>query len=153
MIDGAPMPLSAYKGKVLLVVNTASKCGFTPQYAGLEKLYDTYKDKGLVVLGVPSNDFGQQEPGSSAEIKKFCETNFDIKFPLASKEIVSGDKAHPFFAQVRKEQGLLAAPHWNFYKYMVSRDGHIVAWFSSKATPESDAVIKAVEAELARPAP
>lgn len=149
-IDGAPLPLSQYKGKVLLIVNTASRCGFTPQYAGLQKLYDAYKGKGLVVLGVPSNDFGGQEPGSSAEIKQFCETNFHLTFPLAAKEAVSGEGAHPFFKQVRSEKGVLAAPHWNFYKYLVSRDGHIVQWFSSKTTPDSPALIKAIEDELGK---
>ncbi len=149
-IDGQPLPLSQFKGKVLLVVNTASKCGFTKQYAGLQKLYTDYKDKGLVILGVPSNDFGGQEPGSNGEIKKFCEVNFNITFPMAQKEVVTGKEAHPFFAKVRAEQGLLAAPHWNFYKYLVSRDGHLVEWYSSKTTPDADKLTKAIEAELAK---
>jgi glutathione peroxidase len=149
-IDGKPMPLEQYKGKVLLIVNTASKCGFTPQYDGLEKLYETYKDQGFVILGVPSNDFGGQEPGTNTEIKTFCETKFNIKFPLAAKEPVTGDNAHPFYKQVRAQMGALASPHWNFYKYLISRDGHIVAWYSSKTTPGSGALAKAIEAELAK---
>jgi glutathione peroxidase len=149
-IDGQSLTLDQFKGKVLLIVNTASRCGFTKQYAALQKLYATYKDKGLVVIGVPSNDFKNQEPGSSAEIKKFCETNFNITFPLMDKVDVVGDNAHPFFKQVADEQGFLARPHWNFYKYLVSRDGHIVSWYASATTPDSDSLIKAVEAELAK---
>lgn len=149
-IDGKSVPMDAYKGKVLLIVNTASRCGFTKQYAGLQKLYDTYKDKGFVVIGVPSNDFANQEPGNAGEIKKFCETNFNITFPLMDKVVVTGDNAHPFFKQVREEKGFFARPHWNFYKYLISRDGHIVAWFSSTTKPDADKLTKAVEAELAK---
>jgi glutathione peroxidase len=149
-IDGHLLPLEAYRGKVLLIVNTASLCGFTRQYAGLQTLYGKYRDKGLVVLGVPSNDFGRQEPGSAPEIKKFCETNFNITFPLADKVKVTGADAHPFFAQVREELGYWARPRWNFYKYLIGRDGHIVAWFSCVTAPCSGAIEKAVEAELAK---
>jgi glutathione peroxidase len=152
-IDGKPLPLSSFRGKVVLVVNTASRCGFTKQYAALQKLYAAYKDKGFVVLGVPSNDFANQEPGTSGEIKKFCETNFGITFPMTEKVDVIGDNAHPFFKQVREEQGYLARPHWNFYKYLVSRDGRIVEWFGSATTPDAPALIKAVETELAHKAP
>jgi glutathione peroxidase len=151
-IDGQPMPLSQYRGKVLVIVNTASRCGFTPQYTALQKLYDTYKSQGLVVLGVPSNDFGGQEPGTAKEIKHFCQTNFNITFPLASKEVVSGNNAHPFYQQVRAQLGILAVPRWNFYKYVISRDGHIVAWFSSLTKPDAPKLMKAVERELAKPA-
>ena len=150
-IDGQPLPLSQFKGKAILVVNTASRCGFTRQYAGLEKLYKTYQGKGLVVLGVPSNDFANQEPGTAHEIKKFCEVNFNITFPMTEKVEVAGDNAHPFFKQVRQEQGFFARPHWNFYKYLVSRDGHIVNWFPSTTAPDSAKLLKAVEAELAKP--
>src|SRR5688572_22228472 len=96
-LDGQPLPLANFKGKPMLIVNTASKCGFTGQYKGLQALYDKYKDKGLVVIGVPSNDFGQQEPGSASEIKKFCELNYGVTFPMTSKQVVSGDNAHPFY--------------------------------------------------------
>jgi len=149
-IDGKPLPLDTYKGKVVLIVNTASKCGFTKQYGGLQALYDRYKDKGFFVLGVPSNDFANQEPGTSTEIKKFCETNFNITFPLTEKVDVIGDNAHPFFKHVRQDLGFLARPHWNFYKYLISRDGHIVAWYSSTTTPDSDTLTKAIEKELAK---
>ena len=149
-IDGRSLTLNQFKGKVLLIVNTASRCGFTKQYAGLQKLYETYQDKGLVVIGVPSNDFAHQEPGSASEIKQFCETNFNITFPLMDKVSVTGDNAHPFFKQVRQEQGIFAQPHWNFYKYLVSRDGHIVNWFGSLTGPDSAALIHAIEAELAK---
>lgn len=147
-IDGEPMPLAQYRGKVLLIVNTASRCGFTPQYAGLETLYETYKDKGLVVIGVPSDDFGGQEPGSEKDIREFTSTKFHVTFPLTSKEDVRGKSAHPFFQQIRSELGVFAPPSWNFYKYLVSRDGHIVNWYSSKTTPDSDALKADIEREL-----
>lgn len=149
-IDGQALPLSDFKGKVVLVVNTASQCGFTPQYDGLEKLYETYKDQGLVVLGIPSNDFGGQEPGSEKEIKTFCETRFNIKFPMASKEVVSGSDAHPFYKRAREQLGILSAPRWNFYKYLISRDGHIVGWFASTTKPDSASLVDAVKTELAK---
>ena len=147
-IDGTPMTLEQYKGKVLLVVNTASRCGFTKQYAGLQKLYETYKDKGFVVLGVPSNDFGGQEPGDATQIKQFCETNFNITFPMTDKVAARGGNAHPFFKQVRAEQGYIAAPHWNFYKYLVGRDGHIVNWFSPLTRPNAVRLERKVQVEL-----
>src|SRR3954466_10722322 len=109
-IDGKPMPMSQYKGKTVLVVNTASQCGFTPQYKGLEALSQSYKDKGLVVFGVPSNDFGGQEPGSNSDIKKFCEANYDVDFPLAEKVEVTGTSAHPFYKWAAAEKG---EPKWN----------------------------------------
>lgn len=144
-IDGSPMPLSAYKGKVLLVVNTASECGFTPQYAGLEKLYSAYKDQGLVILGVPSNDFGGQEPGSNDEIKEFCESRFRITFPLTGKTVVKGDDAHAFYQWVSAQT---ASPKWNFYKYLIARDGTLIESYSSATTPDSDTLKEAIEAAL-----
>ncbi|HEY9080767.1 glutathione peroxidase [Magnetovibrio sp.] len=147
-IEGEPLPLSQYKGKAVLVVNTASLCGFTPQYEGLQALWDNYRDRGLVVLGVPSNDFGGQEPGTSGEIKDFCATNYQVTFPLAEKEVVSGASAHPFYKWAREELGVLAAPKWNFHKYLVSPDGRLVDWFSTTTKPGSDKVIKAVETLL-----
>lgn len=152
-IDGSPLPLSNFKNKVVLVVNTASRCGFTPQYEGLQKLYDTYKDKGLVVLGVPSNDFGGQEPGSNKEIKEFCEMNFAINFPMAEKAAVTGDDAHPFYkwAGAQGKGGLLTGkPRWNFHKYLVGPDGSLAGSFGSTTKPGSSDMIKAVEAELAK---
>ena len=130
-IDGTDTDLSAYDGKVVLIVNTASQCGFTGQYKGLEALYRRYKDKGLVVLGVPSNDFGEQEPGSNAEIKTFCEANFDVTFPLTDKTVVSGEKAHPLYRWAAKQTGALGVPTWNFHKILIGRDGRIVDWFAA----------------------
>jgi len=147
-IEGEPLPLSQYRGKAVLVVNTASLCGFTPQYEGLQALWDTYRDRGLVVLGVPSNDFGAQEPGTSTEIKDFCATNYQVTFPLAEKEVVSGADAHPFYQWARAELGMLASPKWNFHKYLIAPDGRLVDWFSTTTKPGSAKVIKAVEAVL-----
>lgn len=148
-IDAAELALSQYRGKkAVLIVNTASQCGFTPQYAGLEMLYKTYKDKGLVVIGVPSNDFGNQEPGTSEEIKQFTTEKFAVTFPLTQKEIVSGEGAHPFFERVRSDLGIFATPKWNFYKYLISPQGKIVGWWSSKTAPMDPDIVKAVEANL-----
>ena len=147
-IDGEPLPLSSLKGKVLLVVNTASRCGFTKQYDGLEKLYDTYKERGLVVLGVPSNDFGGQEPGSEAEIKEFCALTFNVSFPMTSKNVVSGDKAHPFYQWAGAQAGMLGRPKWNFHKYLIGADGNFITWFASTTGPEADKLKSAIEAAL-----
>ncbi len=151
-IDGGPLPLSAYAGRVVLVVNTASLCGYTPQYEGLQTLWETYRDRGLVVLGVPSNDFGGQEPGSAEEIKTFCTVNFDVDFPLADKAQVKGPGAHPFYRWAETELGPDAAPKWNFHKYLIGRDGRLAGWFPTRTTPQSAEVAAAVEAALARPA-
>lgn len=147
-IDGKPLPLSDFKGKAVLVVNTASQCGFTPQYEGLQALWSQYRDKGLVVLGVPSNDFGGQEPGSAEEIKRFCEVNFDVDFPLTAKQKVVGGDAHPFYRWIAAELGEGATPRWNFHKYLVDPSGQIVGAFPSRVTPESEELRKAVEAAL-----
>ena len=147
-IEGEPMPLNQYRGKAVMVVNTASFCGFTPQYEGLQALWDAYRDQGLVVVGVPSNDFGSQEPGSSGEIKDFCSTNYQVTFPLADKEVVSGAGAHPFYKWARAELGMLAAPKWNFHKYLIAPDGRLVDWFSTTTKPGSTKVLKAIEAVL-----
>ena len=149
-IDGKPMPLSAYAGKVLVVVNTASFCGFTKQYAGLQKLQETYDKQGLVVIGVPSNDFGGQEPGSSGNIKEFCEGNFGITFPLTQKNVVKGDGAHPFYKWAAGVLGTKAVPGWNFHKYLVGRDGRLVQSFFSGTEPNAKELIAAIEAELGR---
>jgi glutathione peroxidase len=148
LMGGKPMPLSNYKGKVLLIVNTASKCGFTQQYEGLEKLYAAYKDKGLVIIGVPSNDFGAQEQGSSEEIAQFCKLNYGVSFPMASKEIVSGDDAHPFYQYARKKLGFGTAPKWNFHKYLVNRKGVLIDYFNSTTSPDSSRVKSAIESAL-----
>lgn len=149
-IDGDAMPLEQYRGKVLLVVNTASQCGYTPQYEGLEALYKKYKDKGLVVIGVPANDFGAQEPGTNTEIKKFCELTFNVDFPLTAKESVVGAKAHPFYRWVVEERGKEAAPKWNFHKYLVGKDGEILNVFGTQTEPNRPEVLKAIEAALGK---
>ena len=144
-IDGAPLPLSAYRGKTLLVVNTASRCGFTPQYDSLQKLWTEYRDRGFVVLGVPSNDFGGQEPGNEAQIKEFCTVNFDIDFPMTAKTAVRGEGAHPFYRWAAAQVGLLGVPRWNFHKYLVAPDGRFADWFSTATTPDSGRLRDAVE--------
>ncbi|MFZ4541327.1 MAG: glutathione peroxidase [Rickettsiales bacterium] len=143
-----PMPLKNFQGKVLLIVNTASQCGFTSQYEGLQKLYDQYKDKGLVVIGVPSNDFGEQEPGDDKEIAHFCKLNFGVTFPMASKKVVSGDAAHPFYRWAKAELGFGTAPKWNFHKYLVNRKGELVDYFNSTTSPQSTRLVEAVEKAL-----
>lgn len=145
-IDGVPLPLKAWAGRPVLVVNTASFCGYTPQYTGLEKLAQTYRDRGFVLLGVPSNDFGAQEPGSEAEIKAFCAT-FSVSFPLTKKEKVVGADAHPFYRWVAAEPGA-GAPRWNFHKYLVGGDGRLAAAWPSSAAPQSKEVVAAIEAAL-----
>jgi glutathione peroxidase len=138
-IDGSEVPLSSYKGKVLLIVNVASQCGFTPQYAGLEKLHQKYKDKGFAVLGFPCNQFGSQEPGSEAQIKTFCETSFGVKFPLFSKVDVNGPQAHPLFNFLTEAKpGFLGSRKikWNFTKFLVDREGVPLKRFGSNTSPE-----------------
>jgi glutathione peroxidase len=147
-IDGKPLPLADFKGKAVLVVNTASQCGFTPQYKGLQALWSRYRDKGLVVLGVPSNDFGGQEPGSAKEIKEFCEVNFDVDFPLTAKQKVIGGEAHPFYRWISTELGEGAAPRWNFHKYLIDGSGQVVGAYPSRVAPESEELRKAIEAAL-----
>lgn len=147
-IEGAPLPLRSYDGKAVLVVNTASQCGFTDQYADLQALWEAYGSRGLVVLGVPSNDFGGQEPGSESQIKTFCEVNFDVDFPLAAKTHVRGGAAHPFYRWAVSELGPEAAPQWNFHKYLIAPDGRLAAWFPSATSPTDPRLIQAVDALL-----
>ncbi len=146
-IDGQDVTLSDYRGKVALVVNTASKCGFTPQYKQLEAVYEKYKDQGLVVLGFPSNDFHSQEPAPNGEIKKFCELNYGVKFPLFEKAPVTGDKTQPVFkflkaSAVGKADGEIG---WNFTKFLVARDGRVAARFATKIKPDDAAVVAKLE--------
>ena len=145
-IDGGAMKLSDFKGKSILLVNTASYCGFTKQYDGLQALYDSRRDKGLVVLGVPSNDFGNQEPGQKEQIKEFCEVNFAIDFPMSDKLVVKGGNAHPLYKWLRAETG--DTPSWNFYKFLINGKGQAVASFSSMTKPQSKKLIKAIDASL-----
>ena len=148
-IDGTPLPLSEFRGKVVLVVNTASFCGFTKQYNGLQAVYEKYIERGLVVLGVPSNDFGDQEPGSNAEIAQFCQGAFNVTFPLTAKYAVKGDDAHPFYKWARTVLGGGAAPSWNFHKYLVGADGKLIASFATTVEPGSPKLLQAIEAALA----
>ena len=152
-IEGEPMPLSHFEGKVVLVVNTASRCGFTHQYADLQSVWERYRDRGLVLLGVPSNDFGGQEPGSEAEIKEFCEVNFNVDFPLTTKVRVKGEEAHPFYRWASEELGASANPRWNFHKYLIGPDGQLAGWFSTSTAPTSEKVTRAIEAQLAKARP
>jgi glutathione peroxidase len=150
-IDGKPVSLNAYKGKVLLIVNVASKCGYTPQYAGLEQIYNKYKDQGLVVLGFPCNQFGGQEPGTNEEIKQFCSSKYSVTFPLFDKLEVNGPNRHPLYTALSGE----ASPFpgkigWNFNKFLVGRDGKIVGRFDSKVKPDSEELSKAIQAALAQ---
>jgi glutathione peroxidase len=139
-IDGTPLPFSAWTGHPVLVVNTASFCGYTPQYRDLEALWTQYRGKGVIVLGVPSNDFGAQEPGSAAEIKQFCETNYDVDFPLTEKYRVIGADAHPFYRWVAATLGEGAAPRWNFHKYLVGPDGELAGAWPSSVRPGDAAI-------------
>lgn len=149
-IDGTPLPLSQFAGKAVLVVNTASLCGFTPQYAELQTLWDTYRGRGLVVLGVPSNDFGGQEPKGNDEIRSFCEITFGVTFPMTEKTVVTGAEAHPFYRWAAAELGFLAKPRWNFHKYLVGTDGRLQTWFTSLTSPTAASLQKAIEAALPR---
>jgi glutathione peroxidase len=148
-LDGAPAPLSAYRDKVVLIVNTASKCGFTPQYAGLEALHRKYKDRGLVVLGFPCNQFGAQEPGEAAEIASFCSLTYDVDFPVMRKIDVNGPKAHPLYGYLKAaKKGVLgtAAIKWNFTKFLVDRRGQVTGRFAPTVEPK--ALEGAIEALL-----
>jgi len=147
-IDGAALPMTAFKDKVVLVVNTASKCGLTPQYDGLEKLYSDYRDKGLVVLGVPCNQFAGQEPGTEAEIADFCATKFSVDFPLTSKVDVKGEGAHPFYKWAESELGEPAVPVWNFHKILIGKDGQAIRAFGPRTEPLDAEVTGAIEAAL-----
>lgn len=146
-IEGGPLPLAQWQGRPILVVNTASFCGFTNQYAGLQDLWQRYRERGLVVLGVPSNDF-HQETGTSTDIKTFCEVNFAVDFPLADKTHVRGPDSHPLFAWLRAELGEGAGPKWNFYKFLIGPDGRAVAAWPSQVHPEAREITQAIEALL-----
>ena len=154
-IDGKDVPLKNYSGKVLVIVNTASKCGFTPQYKGLEALHEKYKGQGFSVLGFPSNDFGGQEPGSNAEIKSFCDLNFHVSFPLFDKGPVSGDQIQPLFDYLTKSANaeFKGKVMWNFEKFVIDRNGHLIERYRSITGPDSNRLAKVVEKAIAEPAP
>ncbi|HWB98252.1 MAG TPA: glutathione peroxidase [Bryobacteraceae bacterium] len=145
-IDGKPAPLAAYKGKVLLIVNVASRCGYTPQYTGLEALYERYKNQGLVVLGFPANNFGAQEPGTNEEIKTFCSSKYNVTFPMYAKISVKGDDIAPLYQFLTSSNG--GDVKWNFTKFLVDGNGKVIGRFESKVTPESPELTGAVEAAL-----
>lgn len=149
-IDGQPLPMSQFKGKAVLVVNTASQCGYTPQYADLQKLWAGYRERGLVVLGVPSNDFNQ-ERGSAKEIKEFCEVNFEVDFPLADKAKVTGADAHPLYRWIAAQKGEDALPKWNFHKILIGPDGTVLAIFPTRVRPTAPEVVAAIETALKAP--
>lgn len=151
-IEGNSVSLSKYKGKVVMIVNTASKCGYTPQYEGLQKIYDTYKDGGFVILGFPANNFGGQEPGSNEEIKDFCTLRYKVTFPMFAKISVKGEDQHPLYTYLTSDKANAETAGeitWNFNKFLINGDGEIVARFASKETPESPEVTKAIEDALA----
>jgi glutathione peroxidase len=152
-IDGAATPLSSFKGKVVLLVNVASKCGFTPQYAGLEKLYESYKDKGFVIVGVPANNFGKQEPGSNEEIKTFCSRNYNVTFPMMSKVSVKGEDTTPLYQYLTDKSANPTTGgeiKWNFTKFLVDKKGNVINRFEPAVTPEAADLVKALEAALAQ---
>ena len=148
-IDGKPMELSQFRGKVVLLVNTASECGYTGQYEGLEELWLATRDKGLVIVGVPSNDFGGQEPGTAKEIATFCMRNFGVTFPLTDKLVVNGDGTHPLYQWAGEQAGPEGRPKWNFHKYLFDRDGHFIDWFSTQDKPMGPKIASAVKKALA----
>jgi glutathione peroxidase len=147
-IGGGSMPTADFSARVVLLVNTASRCGFTGQYRDLEALWRRYKDRGLIVLGVPSNDFGGQEPGGNDEIKRFCDATFDVTFALAGKQIVSGPAAHPLYRWAAAQTGALGTPNWNFHKILIGRDGRVIDWFSAVGGTGTK-LDRAIEAALA----
>lgn len=148
-IDGKKINLSDLKGKVILIVNTASKCGFTPQYSGLQELYQKYKARGLVVIGVPSADFANQEFEQLSEVKEFTNKEFHVTFPLTAITKVSGNKAHPFYLWANNKAGFIGSPKWNFHKYLIDKNGNFATWFSSPTKPQSPEITKKIE-ELLR---
>tara|TARA_Y100000590_G_scaffold173196_1_gene198052 strand:- start:5989 stop:6546 length:558 start_codon:yes stop_codon:yes gene_type:complete len=144
-LDGSILSLSEYKGKIIVVVNVASQCGFTKQYEDMQKIWSEYQKKGVVMIGVPSNDFGNQEPGNNEDIKNFCEAKFGISFPMTEKVLVKGKEAHPFYIWARENHGKSAVPKWNFHKIIVDKNGKIAETFSSITRPSSNKFIKTLE--------
>ena len=147
-LDGSDLKLIEYKGKVIIVINVASQCGFTKQYDDMQKIWEKYQSKGIIMLGVPSNDFGNQEPGDSKEIKNFCDAKFGISFPMTEKVVVKGDKAHPFFKWAKENHGKSAIPKWNFHKIIIGKDGKVHDTFGSITNPSSQKFIISIEKAL-----
>ena len=144
-IDGKAIKLKNFKGKPILLINTASLCGFTYQYSDIEALHNKYKKDGLIVIGIPSNDFGNQELSSNQKVKEFCTTNFKISFLLGEITNIKGKEGHPFFKWVKNEAGFLAFPKWNFYKYLFNKKGHLVKWYASTTSPSSSKITKEID--------
>ncbi len=149
-LDGSSLKLSEYKDKVIVVVNVASQCGFTSQYEDLQKIWDIYQSKGIIILGIPSNDFGNQEPGDSKDIKNFCEAKFGITFPMTEKVSVKGEKAHPFYIWAKDNYGNSAIPKWNFHKIIIDRSGKVAETFSSITNPSSKKFMKVLDKLIER---
>lgn len=147
-IDGTPLPLEDFRGRALLIVNTASRCGFNCQYAGLQEIWETYRDRGLVVIGVPSNDFGYQEPKAEIELQRFCRDTYNVTFPLAEKTRVRGRDAHEFYKWAAETLGEKSKPRWNFHKYLANSDGRLVTSFAPTVTPRSRRLVVAIENAL-----
>jgi glutathione peroxidase len=146
------VPMTAFEGDVVLVVNTASRCGYTPQYEGLQQIYDEYREQGFEIVGVPANNFMAQEPGTTEEIREFCTLNYGVTFPMAAKTDVIGEGRHPFYAWAETQLGEAAVPQWNFHKLLLGRDGRLIAAFPTRTEPTSDDVRSAIAAALAPPA-
>ena len=144
-LDGNPLNLSEYRGKVIVAINVASRCGFTSQYEDMQQVWEKYRSKGIIILGIPSNDFGKQEPGSNEDIKNFCEAKFGISFPMTEKVSVKGSEAHPFYIWARENYGKSAIPKWNFHKIIIDKHGKIAETFSSITNPSSEKFIKILE--------
>ena len=147
-LDGSELNLIEFKDKVVVVINVASQCGFTKQYEDMQKVWNKYQDKGIIMLGVPSNDFGKQEPGNNEEIKNFCEAKFGITFPMTEKVSVKGKNAHPFYIWARNNHGKSAIPKWNFHKIIIGKDGKVQATFASITNPSSKEFIETIEKAL-----
>ena len=146
-IEGNNILTSKFKGKVVLLVNTASKCGFTPHYEGLQRLYDRFKEDGLVVLGIPSNDFNQ-ELSNDKQVKEFCEIRYGVNFPMTKISNVRGDNAHPIYKWISENVSMIGNPKWNFHKYLIGKNGNLINWYSSMTSPLSDSLIKEIETAL-----
>ena len=146
-ISGETINLSDYKSKAVLLVNTASKCGFTPQYSGLQKIYERYKNDGFVVLGVPTNDFNQ-ELSKDSDVKEFCEIRFGVEFPMSSIQPIRGENAHPVYKWIQSNVSVIGQPRWNFHKYLIGKDGKIINWFSSMTSPTSEGLVNQIETAL-----
>lgn len=147
-IDGAPMPLRNYQGQPILFVNTASECEFTPQYQALERIWEDYRQSGLVLIGMPCDDFGHLEPGTEEEIQEFCSTNYNVSFPMTGKYNIMGISAHPMFHAIREEFGDTATPRWNFFKYLFDRNGQMVDFWPSDVMPNDPSITHQIECNL-----